>query len=599
MSAFILTSSHSTEHMLPLASLVTKGHPVVFRGFDGLSRALQRRQAEPTTGQQSLWIFDQATFLAHATDLTDWTDQITLHLVLRQRGAEHAVATTVMTLASQGFAFELWTLQNDDYTYQATNGGEPVRVQSLPRRFGAQVSRADETAQMQITDDSRILVLADSANTPSTIKGQAFALPPLILAARRGEAPPDTSRALPDEQDLVHLVWALRDEDRDSLANDDRALEVLFCIPNGMGLGHLSRTLAVAQAVEKRFGFAPEQIGFWSYSLASTLIAEAGYRVIPRQTAKQLGIDGTRWAKREKDEFRTYLAHRRPRRVIVDHSGLEDTIMDSLEDLSFPCQKIWLRRAFWREGFSVPIFSQVSRFDAVITPGDLSGSRDNGPLATFSRTDFGTLSSHHQTPHFHSAPIVLGRSAGSLPPPKIGFQLPLMRRKSCLVSLGGAGMLAYPELIPALEQAARTHGVQLRWIMPPLTPSQLQNCLDPTISNVLPFLFPLAPYLNGFDAAILGGGYNSCHEAMLMTDRPCLFVPSEDTTKDDQGSRVDYLVEQNWAHRISLLQEEHWNTRLSAFFRAVKSGSPFGRPDRVTLPDGAQQIADYLENLTP
>ena len=99
-----------------------------------------------------------------------------------------------------------------------------------------------------------------------------------------------------------------------------------------MGLGHLSRTLAVAKALETQLGLAPHQIGFWSYSLASALIQQAGYRIIPRQTAKQLGIDGNRWEARETEDLQAYLAARRPRRIIIDHATLETAIMESLEN---------------------------------------------------------------------------------------------------------------------------------------------------------------------------------------------------------------------------------------------------------------------------
>ena len=594
MTAFVLSSHHHSEHLLPLAQVLIKQDILVFRGFEGLAAAL----AEDTQ-KRALWIFDQSTFLVHAKELAQWSERIELNICLRRRGSPYAIDTTCMTVLEGGFAFRLWTLQQAGFSHDLGSMGS-VDVQSLlpNNTFDTEKDEDEDEAnpRYQITETGLLLAPLDPDGPR---KAQAFAVPPLVLAARRGEPRPDCAAAKPDDRDLVHAVWALRHEDRDALRHDSRELEVLFCIPNGLGLGHLSRTLAVAQALEQKLALAPDQIGFWSYSLASTLIAEAGYRVIPRQTAKQLGIDEHKWATWEGEELRSYLAQRRPRRVIIDHSSLEKTIMGSLEDLPFPCQKFWLRRAFWRTSFPPPTFTQVSRFDAIITPGDLSGENDSGPLGSFARSAFGTHSRHFDTAHFHAAPIVLGRQSPALPVPEAGRGWPLFRRRRCLVSLGGAGMLAYPDLISSLESAARANGIRLSWILPPLTPSQLQHRLDPSVSTVLPFLFPLAPYLASFDAIILGGGYNSCHEAMLMTDRPCLFVPREDPNKDDQVSRVAHLVEQNWAQQLLLSEPENWNEHLASFFATVQSGAASPRPDTAKIPDGAEQVAAFVESLSP
>lgn len=593
MTALILSSHHGNEHLLPLAYALVAEDFVVLRGIDGLAAALANDDQK-----QKLWIFDQATFLAHASDLVRWSERIELNLCLRRRGGSHLIDTTVAMLIKSDFSFRVWTLQHSEFTIQVDGEGS-VTARSLLPENSAPLKADNSAPRYQVAIGSLLIEPADPDKPNQPQKAQAFAIPPLVIAARRGEPLPDCTGATADERDLVHAVWALRDKDRQALQQERRELEVFFCIPNGLGLGHLSRTLAVAQALEHKLGLAPEQIGFWSYSLASTLIAEAGYRVTPRQTAKQLGIDGQKWAVWEGEELQSYLAQRRPRRVIIDHSGLETTIMGSLEDLPFPCQKIWLRRAFWRNTFPAPTFTQVSRFDAVITPGDLSGVKDNGPLGSFARSAFGTLSRHFNTPHLHTAPVVLGRNSPAQTVPSAQSRWPWPRRRSCLVSLGGAGMLTYPELITTLENTARANRVQLNWILPPLTPSQLQHRLDPRVSSVLPFLFPLAPYLPNFDAMILGGGYNSCHEAMLTTDHPCLFIPREDPTKDDQGRRVEHLVEQNWAKHVSLSQPETWDDQLLAFFSTVKSGSKSQRPHLAEIPDGAEQIASFLEGLTP
>jgi hypothetical protein len=593
MTAFVLSSHHGTEHLIPLAQVLIKENILVFHGFEGLAAALAEDDQKRT-----LWIFDHSTFLVHANELARWAESVDLNICLRRRGSPQAIDATCTTLLEGGFAFRLWTLQRTGFTHDLAGAGS-LEVQSLLPNETLDTDADRTKPRYQITENSLLLEPLDPASPTRSQKAQAFAVPPLVLAARRGAPLPDCAAAKPDEKDLVHTVWALRNADRDALRHESRPLEVLFCIPNGLGLGHLSRTLAVAQAMEQKLGLAPDQIGFWSYSLASTLIAEAGYRVTPRQTAKQLGIDAHKWAMWEGEDLRRYLAHRRPRRVIIDHSSLEKTIMDSLEDLPFPCQKFWLRRAFWRSSFPPPTFTQVSRFDAIITPGDLSGESDDGPLGAFAKSAFGTHSRHFDTPHFHAAPIVLGRQSRALPVPDAGLPWPLFRRRRCLVSLGGAGLLAYPDLISTLENAARANRVQLSWILPPLTPSQLQHRLDPAVSTVLPFLFPLAPYLASFDAMILGGGYNSCHEAMLMTDRPCLFVPREDPNKDDQVSRVGHLVEQNWAEQLSLSEPENWSDRLSSFFATVKSNPSSLRPNTANIPDGAEQVAHYLEGLRP
>ena len=612
MTAFVLTAQHSIEHLLPVSALLTGSAVTVFEGTSGLLPAIDQATAQArvegdTRARCVLWIFDQTTFVTYASALADRANDLEINLCLRRRGSSLSEATALEALSLGGFRFQLWTIRPNADAWRSLTGEKGLTVLPLVPGEGLAEASVTDSPHWEISAANKILIPVDPDHREQGTQSQPFSLPPLITAARRGAARPDCRSAPLDAQDLTELVWRLRQQDHAALQPEntprteasDHALEVLFFIPNGMGLGHLSRTLAVAKALETQLGLAPHQIGFWSYSLASALIQQAGYRIIPRQTAKQLGIDGNRWEARETEDLQAYLAARRPRRIIIDHATLETAIMESLETLTFPCVKIWLRRAFWRKTHTAPGFGPISRFDAIITPGDLSGASDPGPLRRFSQLPYGSRSLDHQTPHFHAAPVVLGRDSPPVPLQRTRFRLGNIGKRPVLVSLGGAGLLAYPELMTALERAAVNHRIALSWILPPLAPGGLLHRLNPRVSSILPFVFPLAPHLKHGAGTILGGGYNSCHEAMLTSDKPVLFVPNEDTARDDQTSRVAHLVKQGWAHQIALSDPAPWDQQLDAFFAEVRSNRPAPRPPIDRLPNGAVQIAKFIRDLTP
>ena len=585
MNAIVLAPLAGVELLLPTVELwLGRDTPIVHDAAD-LRALVDERRAIAPENQVPVWVFHQTNLLAWADRLLDLAEDIEVNLLLHEtRDASLNTKQAVDVLQLSGLTHQLWTLNEDSSDHA---------VKSLPKLLDGQSMSGEGPATLRVTGDRRIHLAKADAVSEDDHPSQAFSLSPLLAAARRNEALPDLGEAPTDEAALTRFVWHLAGLPSSKQPTKPDDLAVLFFVPNGIGLGHVSRTLAVARAMEQRLGLDPQSIAFWSYSQAIGFVQSAGYRIIPRQTAKQLGLKPDRWSVREAQELEAFLRLRRPQQIIVDHSNLDPHLMRALDAVSFPCRKIWLRRAFWREGQQPPTFAQVSRFDAVITPGDLAGQDDPGPLSAFSAQPFDHHSDDFGTPHYHAGPVVLGRDVS------VAKRFRFKPGRKCLVSLGGAGLREHPEIVSSLEKAARAVSVRLSWLLPPLAGTALRHRLSAEVSEVLAGLFPLAPHLGDFDGLILGAGYNAVHEAMLVSDRPCLLIPTVDGQRDDQLARARSVENKGWAKVLTLKQPQAWPGLMEPFFRQVKAGEKATRPPASDVPSGEDQIARYLEGLTP
>ncbi len=372
-----------------------------------------------------------------------------------------------------------------------------------------------------------------------------------------------------DDQDLCDLV-ELANETRTSSTQSptSKPLKMLAVVPNGVGLGHITRMMALAKALQAN---GETEVIFWCFSRAAEILQAAGYQIILRQTAAHLGAHPPDWRALETQEFALAIQTLKPDLVSYDGAMIDPFVFNALKMPG--CGRtafLWVRRGMLRPD-SDPLFMENEQFaDLILEPGDLAVEVDKGPTRTRQADKRGF------SQHFTSAPVSLAITLPSYTRREAKAQMNLGWGKHCIVSLGGA-FGDWDRLEALLIKHAHANGVKLIWAQSPLA-------APPRSSELLVRrLFPLSRYLPGIDGVVTATGYNSFHELMLTYDKPVLFAPTNHVRMDDQASRARYAAAQGWASVAFSDRPEDMDQQIATFMKQVKSGTSVSNRPKQSL----------------
>lgn len=351
---------------------------------------------------------------------------------------------------------------------------------------------------------------------------------------------------------------------------------ILFVSSNGVGMGHLTRLLAIARRLPDRF----EPV-FATMSQAVRIVREAGYLVEHLPYHQYLGCDIYQWNRHLRDELNEIIAFYDARVVVCDFNSPFQGVVDAAAD-NPDRWFVWCRRGMWRRGAGSKFIEREGSFDLILEPSDFAGAFDAG-LTAGNRTRTRTV-----------APVRL-LDAGELLPREVARrELELdPERPAVIFMLGSGNNYDYSTIRRlALDYLAAHPDLQIvaaEWLM-----SERHEVLPDGIQALR--RYPFARWLLAFDAAIGAVGYNSFHE-LLLAGIPTLFIPNENPQQDDQLSRAQWAERQGMgfclrAHEIYRLK--------SALDRLLDPAEQVAIRTRcATLPatNGAAEAARILVDL--
>jgi UDP:flavonoid glycosyltransferase YjiC (YdhE family) len=353
---------------------------------------------------------------------------------------------------------------------------------------------------------------------------------------------------------------------------------VLFASSNGIGVGHLTQQLAIAQRLSADL---TPVFATMSYSMKAAV--QHGYQAHFLPHHRILNAQTEDWNTCLAEELFELVAHLRPAVFAYDATAVFEGVARTLA--MFPdIFKIWVRRPLWRE--SHRIFIQFSdSFDAVIEPGELAETFDHGPTSDERGNVLLVPPVLHLDPaqrmSRESARAALGIPEGMT---VVAFQLgsganfDIRELRSQLL----AEVLRHPDTI-ALE------------IQSPITPDATGLETLGERHRVVE-LFPSFRFSKAFDAAITAAGYNTFHEHVLG-HIPTLFVPNEAEDMDLQANRARWaeLTGRGWMMRRDFdlgFAARHVERLLDP----VERDSIVRRCRSIEWENGAVEIARYVED---
>jgi len=291
----------------------------------------------------------------------------------------------------------------------------------------------------------------------------------------------------------------------------------LLCTSNGIGLGHLTRQMAVG-----RYLRATHDVVVFTLSPAATLAVDAGFHTEYLRSHEYGQVGNRAWNGFYATRLEHLLDQYRPEIMAFDgghpYAGL-CAVLRHRKGL----RSVWSRRGLWQPGKGHDAFSRSSLFSHVVEPGEYAAELDRGLTAGGADASLVT------------APVSAVRPNDLLPVDEVRDELGLdPDRPSVLMQLGAGQVNDTGSLSARVVASLQRHpDVQVA-----VTESVLTREPATLPDDVIRLRhFPIGEYRAAFDASVMAAGYNSFQEAMAL-GLPTLFVPNQSTAKDDQDVRT-------------------------------------------------------------
>ncbi len=348
---------------------------------------------------------------------------------------------------------------------------------------------------------------------------------------------------------------------------------VLMCTSNGVGLGHLSRVMAVARHLE------PEvDVVIFTLSAAVSIPVAEGFRTEYLRSREYSEFDGPVWNQLYERRLRHLHEVYRPAAVLFDgthpYAGL-CRFLDRHDDLL----ALWERRGMWRAGAGESALERSRHFDLIVEPGDYAREYDQGL----------TVTAGDRVEQF--APMRYGRAPieREVARDELGLE---PDATVALLQLGAGAINDVDSLIRHAVDVLTSNGVHV--VVAASVIAQPPKIDLDGVSVVQKY--PISDYFHAFDLGFFAGGYNSFHEAMSL-GLPSVFVPNLNTKIDDQAARTRFAHDRglglDWPDgeraTLDVLIERILDPDERAAFRTAMGELPHA--------DGGEQLARRIGDL--
>ncbi len=353
-----------------------------------------------------------------------------------------------------------------------------------------------------------------------------------------------------------------------------RKRRVIFFSSNGVGLGHLTRQIAIA----RRCADWIEPV-FVTMSQAVSILESFGFlcEYIPHH--RHLPCDITQWNRSLANEVRELAAFYDARVLIFDGNAIYPGLEQAL--LGLPtCWRVWCRRAMWRAETGAASIERGQVFDLVLEPEDLAKQFDRGR----------TQRDRHRTQRV--GPIRLLDQTEQLSREKARKELGLDEKGlAILVQLGSGNTRAshdFCEEICAYFEAQSD--VQTRLLEWPISAGEGGPGLERLRT------YPISRLLHAFDATVSAPGYNSFHD-ILAARLPSVFVPNENPIMDDQLARAHHAAVHGYG--LVIRESDPYKVRdtLDQLLDPVSRRGLRSAALKFRVQNGAEDAARLLEQL--
>jgi hypothetical protein len=294
---------------------------------------------------------------------------------------------------------------------------------------------------------------------------------------------------------------------------------VLFYSTNGVGMGHLTRQLAVARRLPANV--APV---FVSHSQAVDIVRSYGFIAEHLPYHAAYGEAKEHWNAGLTEVLDAAIGFYGASALVFDGNVPFVGLLAALERRPHVA-RIWIRRGLWGAGRDPDALERSSAFDLVMEPGEPAWMHDRGPTAD------------RASEVLALDPVRL-LDGTELPPRAIACaQLGLDPEQINVLVAAGSGNNFDTGSLAQLAISGWAGRGRVRMAIADWMIANARTVVPPGVVRITGF--PFAKYLNAFDFAIAAAGYNTFVEH-LSAALPTIWVPNENSLMDLQIHRAQF-----------------------------------------------------------
>lgn len=352
---------------------------------------------------------------------------------------------------------------------------------------------------------------------------------------------------------------------------DSMKKTVLFMCTNGGGLGHLTRSLAIAKRMKR---LVPDwEFIFLSTSPALSTIRREGFKAyyLPPHAQLEPAVTSHRWNILLRNTLNDLFALYNFSVVIFDGAYPYAALVNEISGQE-RLYKIWVKRGSAREKARLLRDKQDKFFDRIIAPEEAG------------RSEEGTTDREVKV-----SPIILLDESDLWTREEVRTMLKIPQdKKVCYIQLGAGNINDIDSDIHQIVKSLRKRRDVMMIVGESIIGSELKLIEDDII--VLKD-YPNSKYVRGFDLCVSACGYNSFHELMYF-GVPTLFIPNMNTVTDDQYARAVAAEESGCGIVMTELSEESLDQAFNLLCDSDENRKM--SENRIKFENGAMQAAELL-----
>lgn len=353
---------------------------------------------------------------------------------------------------------------------------------------------------------------------------------------------------------------------------------LFFCV-NGAGLGHVTRSLAIARRVRRCDPTLP--VYFLTSSQALQAITREGFITyhIPPHSAYDGQLDTSAWNTMLCDQMRLIVDSHAPAGLVYDGVFPYRGLLDAIDECGFSRTTMILRLRH-KHARLAEVVDKLKVFDELIYPGEAGAIGDPAALVP---PELAPLRGRMVEP------IVYLERDELLPRDEVRATWAVPPDKKLVYVQLGAGNINDTQTWTqrVLDILGRREDVAVVLAESPIA---ARGCETRGEVRVLRH-YPNSLFFNGFDLAVSAVGYNSFHE-QLYFGLPSVLIPNPDTRTDDQVGRA--LAAHRALAAMAVLRPEMLEEAL-ALALTEETATTMREKARELIPrNGAQTVAAML-----
>ncbi len=295
--------------------------------------------------------------------------------------------------------------------------------------------------------------------------------------------------------------------------------KILFFPINGAGIGHLTRTLAIARRIKQYYPHT--EIIFFTTNIALNIIKQEGFLAYYLPSTNLFPSYIT-------DEKIDYIMQQQLT-LIVQRHDIDALVFDGVYPYSFlinvidklkNLDSIWIQRGMHKGGKSRQVIDREKYFNRIIVPCEATQKIDE---------------SYNKDMFYYCPPIIFTDRDELLQRETILKMWNLdPNKKTVYIQLGEGLYYDVNSLTSKVVANLKLHK-DLQIVVGESIIAHKRYSTDPEIFVIRDF--PNSIYFNAFDFAVITASYNTFHEAIYF-GVPTLIFPVKETITDDHFSRA-------------------------------------------------------------